>query len=211
MIFPIDWEPGEPITLDGKNICDSAAAYFPAYFDTVKKYQVYGEMDRTICINSLNVGYNFNVVAGHGDAFRTSAAEGDPPFLTGADYDTLTNGNRCGFMYALNCNNLAVDVDCVFRHFLLNPSGGAMAAYATTRYDFPNVGQYFLNEFLHYVFQRGIIRLGDVCALHHHRFIPSGLVHDGAVRWSLLTYLLAGDPVINLWVAEPDTFVVVDG
>jgi len=30
VIFPIDWEQGEPITLDGKVICDSAAADMPA-------------------------------------------------------------------------------------------------------------------------------------------------------------------------------------
>jgi hypothetical protein len=210
VIFPVDWESGDPITLDGGVICDSAAAYFPADFDTVKLYQKRGEMTRTTCLQGFDHGYDYTVIAGHGDAFRTSAADGSPPFINGADFDTLTNDKRFGFVYALNCNNSAVDVDCVFRHLLLNPDGGCILTYATTRYDFPNVGQYFLNEFLHYLFQRGVTRVGDVCTLHHIKFIPSGLIHDGAVRWSLLTYILLGDPAMDFWVAEPETLTVLD-
>jgi hypothetical protein len=203
VIFPVDWKPGDAITLDGGTMCDTAAAYFPAYFDTCLLYQKVGTMTRTTCLDGFTRGYDYTIIAGHGDAFRTSAAEGDPPYINNADFDTLSNTNRYGFVYALNCNNSAVDVDCVFRHLLINPSGGGIATYATTRYDFPNVGQYFLNEFLSFLFQRDVTRLGDVCALHHLKFIPSGQLHDGAVRWSLLTYILLGDPVINLWVNEP--------
>jgi WD40 repeat protein len=210
VIFPIDWEPGEPITLDGGVMCDTAAAYMPAYFDTSLLYQRDGTMNRTTCIDGLNEGSNYIIIAGHGDAFRTSAAEGDPPYLSCADFDTLSNDKRFGFCYALNCNNSAIDVDCVFKHGLFNPNGGVAMTYATTRYDFPNVGQYFLNEFLHYVFQRGVSRVGDACGLHHHRFIPSGLGHDGAVRWSLLTYLLCGDPVVRLWTTDPEDLLVTD-
>ncbi len=211
VIFPQDWQPGDPITLDGGDICDSASTYFPAYFDTLKLYQKWGNMTRTSCMDAFDVGYNYNIIAGHGDAFRMSAAEGDPPYIYAEDFDTLSNYNRWGFVYALNCNNLAVDVDCVFRHFLLNPNGGASAVYATTRYDFPNVGQYFLDEFLDLVFNAGITRLGDACTLHHIKFIPTALVHEGAVRWSVFTYLLAGDPVVRLWVDEPGEFEVVHG
>jgi hypothetical protein len=124
VIFPEDWKPGDTITLDGGVICDTAAVYFPADFDTVKLYQARGRMNRTTCLDGFTHGYNFTVIAGHGDAFRTSAAEGNPPFINGADFDTLSNDKRFGFVYALNCNNSAVDVDCVFRHFLLNPVGG---------------------------------------------------------------------------------------
>ncbi|MGD8628852.1 MAG: C25 family cysteine peptidase, partial [bacterium] len=124
VIFPEDWTPGDDIYLDGGVICDSAAAYLPAYYDTLKLYQRFGDMNRTTCIQALDHGYAFNVIAGHGDAFRTSAAEGTPPFIALADFDTLANDKRFGFIYALNCNNAAVDVDCVFRHYLMNPTGG---------------------------------------------------------------------------------------
>jgi len=210
VIFPVDWKPGDPITLDGKAICDTAATYFPAHIDTAARYQADGTMDRDICLRELSEGHNFVIIAGHGDAFRTSTGEGDPPFIFSDDFDTLSNYNGYSFFYALNCNNSAVDVDCVFRHFLMNPGGGGIATYATTRYDFPNIGQYFLNEFCDYLYNRGITRLGDVCGLHHHMFVLSALLNDGSVRWSLYTYLLCGDPVLHVWVDEPDTFDVVD-
>ncbi len=209
VIFPENWKPGDPISFDGKFICDSASTYFPAGFDTLKLYESQGSMNRTLCLNAFNVGYNFNIIAGHGDAFRTSTGQGTPPFIHAEDFDTLSNVNRWGFVYALNCNNLAVDVDCIFRHFMLNPEGGIVAAYATTRYDFPTVGQYFLYELLDVVFRRGVNKLGDAIALHHIRFIPSALAHDGTVRWLLFTYLLAGDPTLDLWVGEDKSFEVI--
>ncbi|MGQ9810170.1 MAG: C25 family cysteine peptidase [bacterium] len=209
VIFPVEWKPGDPISFDGKSICDSASTYFPAGFDTLKLYESQGSMDRTLCLNAFNVGYNFNIIAGHGDAFRTSTGQGNPPFIHAEDFDTLSNTNRWGFVYALNCNNLAVDVDCIFRHFLLNPEGGIVAAHATTRYDFPTVGRIFLYEFLDVVFNRGVNRLGDAIVLHHIRLIPSALLNDGTVRWLLFTYLLAGDPVLDLWVDEEKSFEVI--
>ncbi len=210
VIFPVDWKPGDPITLNGRDICDAAAAYFPAHIDTAARYQELGTMNRVICLRELSLGHNFVILAGHGDAFRTSTGEGDPPFIFNSDFDTLSNYNEYSFFYALNCNNSAVDVDCVFRHFVINPAGGGIGTYASTRYDFPNVGQYFLNAFCDYAYQRGITRLGDLCGLHHHQFVPSARAMDGSVRWTVLTYMLLGDPVIYFWVDEPDTFDVLD-
>lgn len=210
VIFPQDWLPGQPITLDGGAICDTAARYFPASFDTALLYQRSGTMTRTTCLDAFTHGYNFNIIAGHGDAFRTSAAEGDPPYLFTTDFDTLSNQDRYGFTYALNCNNAAIDVDCIFRHLMTCPTGGNFAVYATTRYDFPNVGQYFLNEFLDFVFWRGVTRLGDACALHCSTFIPSALDHDGSVRWTMLTYIVLGDPVLWLWDEEPAALEVLE-
>jgi hypothetical protein len=210
VIFPQDWKPGDTITLDGGAICDTALKYFPADFETSLIYQRNLGMTRTTCLNAYSEGHNFTVIAGHGDAFRTSTGDGDPPYIFTSDFDTLHNEGRYGFTYALNCNNAAMDVDCIFRHLVVAPSGGNFAAYATTRYDFPNVGQYFLNEFLDFVFWRDVTRLGDACTLHNARFIPSVLDHDGAVRWTMLTYILVGDPVVRLWTGEPDTLAVVD-
>jgi hypothetical protein len=210
VIFPQDWVPGQTITLDGGAICDTALKYFPAGFDTSLRYQRVGTMDRTSCIDALGDGYNFTVIAGHGDAFRMSTGDGTPPFLFPADLDTLHNDGRFGFTYALNCNNSAIDVDCLFRHLFTCPTGGGSAVYATTRYDFPNVGQYFLNEFLDFLFWRGVNRLGDLCALHNARFIPSALDHDGAVRWTMFTYIVLGDPVVRLWTGEPESLSVTD-
>jgi hypothetical protein len=210
VIFPVDWKPGDPITLNGKDICDTAATYFPAYIDTAARYQELGTMSREICLRELSRGHNLVIVAGHGDAFRTSTGEGDPPFMYSSDFDTLSNEDKYSFFYALNCNNSSVDVDCVFRHFVINPAGGGIGTYATTRFDFPNVGQYFLNAFCDYVYQRDITRFGDACALHHHQFVPSAQAIDGSVRWTMLTYILFGDPVVYLWVDEPDTFEVSD-
>ena len=210
VIFPQDWVPGGLITLDGGAICDTALKYFPVGFDTSLVYQRNLGMDRTTCLNAYSEGYNISIIAGHGDAFRISTGAGDPPYLFTSDFDTLHNEDRSGFTYALNCNNAAVDVDCIFRHLLLAPSGGNTLIYGTTRYDFPNVGQYFLNEFLDFLFWRGITRVGDVCTLHNATFVPSALDHDGAVRWTMLTYILLGDPVVRLWTSEPDTLAVVD-
>ncbi|MGD9403186.1 MAG: C25 family cysteine peptidase, partial [bacterium] len=210
VIFPVDWQPGDDITLNGKDICDTAATYFPAYIDTAARYQELGSMDRDICLSEFSKGHNLVILAGHGDAFRTSTGDGQPPFIFNTDFDTLSNYNKYSFFYALNCNNSAVDVDCVFRHFVINPIGGGIGTYATTRYDFPNIGQYFLNEFCDYIYNRDITRLGDVCALHHHIFINSAQSRDGSVRWSMLTYLLAGDPTMHMWVDEPDTLDVSD-
>ncbi len=208
VLLPSDWEPGDSISLDGGDLLDEAALHFPASWDTTKLYERVGTMSRDPCLSAIGEGYGLTMIAGHGDRFRTSTAAGMPPYIHSSDYDTLSNAGRCGFVYALNCSNGAVDVDCVFRHYVVNPVGGCIAAYATTRFNFPYIGEYFLEAFCDYFFDRGVHGLGDVCALHYQEQIPSAQSRDGSARWMVLSYMLLGDPVLTVWTDEPDTLVL---
>ncbi|MGD9403389.1 MAG: C25 family cysteine peptidase, partial [bacterium] len=195
--------------LDGADLLDEAALSFPSHWGTTKLYESSGTMSREPCLAEINSGHCLTLIAGHGDAFRTSTAEGAPPYIQVSDFDTLSNAGRCGFVYALNCNNNAVDVDCVFRHYIANPGGGCIAAYATTRFNFQFIAAYLLEAFCDYFFDRGVHRFGDVCALHYQDQIPSAVDRDGSARWTVLTYMLFGDPVLAVYMDDPDTLYAV--
>ena len=191
-------------------ICDTALKYFPADFDTELIYQRNGGMTRSTCLDAYSEGYNYSVIAGHGDAFRISTGDGNPPTSSLRTSTRFTaRAGAASPMPSIATTPPSTWTACS-GIWSLAPSGGNSAVYATTRYDFPNVGQYFLNEFLDFVFWRDVTRLGDACALHNATFIPSALDHDGAVRWTMLTYILLGDPVARLWNSEPDTLAVAD-
>ena len=49
----------------------------------------------------------------------------------------MTNGDKQGIVYSINCSSAAIDYDCLAETMLFCPTGGVVAYIGSTNLDFP--------------------------------------------------------------------------
>ncbi len=207
VVFPVGWDPGDPVYLDGAEICDQAAQWFPSDWDTVKLYEINGNENHDAILDEMNAGYGIVNVVNHGDAFKMSCS--DDSYLYLSDMDSLQNSGKMGFIYTSNCNLSQVELDCYNEHLTQNPDRGYIGAIGSTRFCFPHAGRDFQEEVFRLMFDAGVTRQGEIHALHKLPFAPVSTNDGSAYRWTILSYILLGDPELPIWVDEPQTLDVV--
>lgn len=222
-LFPADWE-GDcddfvGLVSDGARIADEAyqtavpdsfRTSTQLLYETIPCWQdtnyVPLLLNRQSAISTINSGTNLLVHIGHGSR-DNMAVGGNGDKLVISDVDGLTNGNKAGFLYSINCNSGAVNFDCIGEHFLENDasqgSGGAVGLIAATELDYPGISHSHLAYFLTGFANKE--RVGDT-HLHGLRdlFAAGAATGDNNVRWTIYSLVLLADPTLRLWTKEPD-------
>jgi len=172
----------------------------------VKLYEINGNENHDAILNEMNAGYGIVTVVNHGDAFKMSCS--DDSFLYLDDMDSLGNSGKMGFIYASNCNLSQIEMDCFNEHLVDNLDRGYIGAIGSTRFCFPHAGRDFQEETFRLLFEGGVTRQGELQALHKVPFAPVAISDNSAYRWTILSYILLGDPELPIWVDEPQTLIV---
>jgi hypothetical protein len=207
VVFPIWWNPGDPVYLNGKDCCQYGMDFLPAHWDTTTLFEYPDDTEsRETVIDAFNEGYALTAYVSHGDAFKMSTA--DDRFMYANDVDALMNGGNRGIMFQLNCHLSQIELEAMNERFMLNPNGGLIAPLGCTHYDFPHVGQFYLGEFCRLMFRTELEKIGELNAAHKLPYMAESIPDISAFRWSTLTYILMGDPEMMVWTELPESLVV---
>jgi hypothetical protein len=210
VLFPYDWIPGEPVIMDGADICEAALDSVPGSVSRTKLYENYTEFPGSIPLSVsagtayMNVGYNLVAQVGHG--FESGMRLGNGVFGS-TDADALTNGSRASFFFLLNCSAAAVDKDNISEHLLNNPDGGAFGVIGASRLAFPSTASYYQDLLFDYLYSDGVTDMGRTLAETKAYYAPSANT-DNAHRWTQMSYILMGDPEARIWTDGPDPLIV---
>lgn len=196
----------DSIILNGGDILDSAFVNLPAGWDTLKIYEwPHQNQSFAAILAQLDVGHNIVAISNHGDQFKWST--GDGKYITIPDARALSNSRRLFNMFFMNCNTSELEAECVNEATILDPNGGAVTVTAPTRFDYPHVGSFFVEEYYRLFFQADLQEAG---ALLDGMKIPFAGVAlgDPAVLWNYTAYILLGDPALRIWRGVPDTLAI---
>ncbi len=209
VLFPTNWNPGDPISLDGamyphmliNNILVPCGAmeYWRMY-ETNGNYPRDEQLSRVLFRQRLNTGQYGQVHQfGHGHFFNMSM--GDASF-TVADADGLTNAPAFFLLFALNCASAAYDVSCLMERFVENPNGGSIMSIGAVRSAFPQTSFNHQNFFYNRMICQGERR--SAAAITAARLAYIANTYNNTVdRWTQLNIAVIGDPVVSIWTASP--------
>ena len=136
---------------------------------------------------------------GHG--FRYTMSCGNGPIVT-SNALALNNGLDHLFnFYALNCTSCAIDFACLGEAFLKAPQGGSITSIGTSREAYPNTSRLYQNSHFSRLFADSQT-IGQIHSAAKNDYTPLAAV-EGSHRWTQYTYILIGDPTINVWMDTP--------
>ncbi|MBM4117189.1 hypothetical protein FJ251_05500 [bacterium] len=211
VLFPADWQIGDPVELITRNGADYAEdvndTFVTPQMDVLRLYETHwlypGTQPEspTAALNDLGTRAHVVLHVGHG--FRYTMSMGTGPVVAN-DMFALTNGlDHLSFIYALNCTSCAIDYNCLGESALLAPAGGSIAVVGTMREAFPNTSVYYQNSFFGYLFGDSL-SLGECFTRSHNDWYLLATV-EGSHRWTQMSYVLIGDPSVDVWLQEPQT------
>jgi len=216
VLFPQDWLPGDPTSLDGAELIDFDILPIldtVPWIHYVRLYENYTDSrwrpgslleSKHAVLDSLNRGYNVAVHVGHG--YRNVMHVGDDD-LTNSDAMALSNGDRLINLYAINCTSNAIDFPCIGKAFLQAPNGGAVTNIGSTRFDFPTAGRAYQKEYFKLLYQDSVTAVGEAGSRQKLPFVGFSN-YDGVNRWTQMTLLLLGDPELRIYTSTPRTLSV---
>lgn len=192
---------------DGKQYCESMDAYtLQGTYLKTKLYEIDGNQNRSLVLSALNAGHNLIFNESHADAFRL--AQGPPDnFIYQNDMCVLTNNNNFSIFYAVDCNanDIGYD-DCFSENFMLNPSGGGVGYIGSTWNDYPSHSVIQNDKFFELLFENGVFELGRTFSNAKLSLVP--YANSLYYRTVSLSYLLLGDPTLEIYTGLPSSFSV---
>jgi hypothetical protein len=195
VLFPVDWDPGDPVSMDGAQFCEEMAAYATPCVSITRLYENYtdfpGSQPLTLAagIAAMNTGQGIVNHIGHG--FRYNMSLGDLSFQNHHAL-ALTNTTRRFVLYMLNCTATAFDFPCLAEAFLESP-GGAVAVLGASRAAYALPSRNYNRGFFEAVYQDSVTHVGQA-------FVESRLVQtpnawfESGDHYTHLLYNFLGDP-----------------
>ncbi len=214
VLFPIDWNPPDPVALDGASIADfvdQLAFRSDPNLDVVHMYENDTAWPGAIpesapaAIDSINVGFNHMDHVGHGFRFNMSMGTGN---ILNGDADAFTNTDRYTNLYLLNCTAVAYTYNCLAEHWLRNPVGGAVSVIGANESAFPVASQPYMNDYYFQSFVQGLDRIGQAFDKSRLSRTPVAVLGDNVDLWTHYIYTLLADPAQRLYTTTVDTLVV---
>jgi hypothetical protein len=213
VLLPVDWEEGEPSTLNGADLAEFiyATTLSDESLDIIRMYETpefySGSVQETAAaaLDSMESGLNHVTHIGHGFRFLMSCADASVKVP-----DALALNNPCQFfnLYMLNCTAAAFDYNCLAEAFLENPNGGAASCVGANESAFPYTASYYMNEYYSLLFDDDVVHIGETFArsrLPRTVYAESG---DNIDLWTHYIYTLLADPEMAMWTDVPDTLNV---
>jgi len=213
ILHPANWTPGEEIIMDGADFAVStirsrldADMEFAALFENWENQD--GEdwtgiapapLSVAAAVDSMDTGrFAFVDQDGHGYRYNMSVGDGS---VTNSHVANLTNAPPF-HINLMNCSSAAYDYDCLAERFLLNPSGGAMAAFGTTNSSYPAHSIPYADDYYGRLFLDDVTRPGEAQKLM--REARAYLAEEeGYGRWTYFLITFLGDPLLDLWAGAP--------
>jgi hypothetical protein len=209
VLSPVNWSPGDPITIDGAAYSEEMLALAGSCTDTIRVYDNYTvypgsqPLTKSAAIAALNAGPGFVNHIGHG--YRYSMSLGDAS-LTNTDALSLTNVQRRFVLYMLNCTATAFDFPCLGEAFLDSP-GGAVAVLGSTRSAYAQPARNYNREFFEALHQNGYAHLGETFVQSRLQYTPNAYF-DTSDHYSHFLYNFLGDPEMIVHTCSLATPVV---
>jgi len=211
VLFPVDWEPNESITMDGGQLSeDIIAQRFPPGFPVQRRYQDYSSfanalpLSRAAALIDLGAGVNLANHVGHGFRYNMSVADLS---IVNADADALGNSNRYAVLNILNCTSLAFDYSCLGEHFMNNPNGGAVAVVGASRSAYPLPAREYQDDWYYLLFTQQVWHAGELFARSRLNQTPLATL-ESAHRWTHYIYNMLGDPEMAVFSELPAALAV---
>ena len=208
VLFPVDWEPGESISMDGASFCEEMADYLKPCNVATRLYENYTDypgalqltLDNTVA--HINAGQGFVNHIGHG--YRYNMSCGDRSYQ---NFNALAsaNGNRRFVLYMLNCTATAFDFPCLAEAFL-DASGGAVAVLGASRAAYALPSRNYNRGFMQAVYDSGVVNVGAAFVESRLAQTPNAWF-DTADKYSHLLYNFLGDPEMIMHTCNPGTTV----
>lgn len=166
-------------------------------------------------ISQINQGAGFIHHVGHGDRDRMSigteaGSDGNGRLLVD-DARGLTNGNKQGIIYAINCTSAAIDYDCVAEGFLFNANGGALAYVGSTNLDFPAAASSFQDLWYTKVFIDKVDSIGEAfkqTLSEEAANIGGDGQNENPYRFLSYSLITLGDPQMRPWLGTPKAMAI---
>jgi hypothetical protein len=178
---------------------------------TTKNVTKYNEPSPDTLKSEINKGQAFVNFAGHGDpgSWLLYWWLGIfPVTFTSSDAFGLTNGLKLPVVTAMACSTARFDdQDCIGEHFVLNPEGGSIAYFGSSRiawgYADEGIVDGLMGEMdwrIYQAFSEGFSKLGEIWDVSITRYIQShGLswIYD---EKTVMEFVLLGDPTLDVGV-----------
>jgi hypothetical protein len=198
----------------GNGINDTIAAAIPADWKKAKLYQDYGLISRYTVRDSINQGFHFCHMVGHGNQYGIYYNYGSNLFYNYSDPNSQTNdstdavisnsiGCYCG---AFEQASASANYDCMAEHMVNDNKRCATATMMNSRYgwgysNWPNslgpsgeVSVWFYRK----LFGTSAYHLAEVHAASKDQLVPTA-GSDPYLRWCLYENNLFGDPEMPIW------------
>jgi hypothetical protein len=207
VLFPANWDTSQTITMDGAQLSEDIinSRIVPAGGTVLRRYEDFESfpssqpLSRALSLADIGSGYNLVNHIGHG--FRYNMSVGDKSIVN-ADADVLANANRLAVLNILNCTSLAFDYSCLAEHFVLNPSGGAVAVVGASRSAYPLPAREYQDDWYELLFSGQAWHFGELFARSRLNQTPLA-GNESAHRWTHYIYNALGDPEMTVFEKIP--------
>jgi hypothetical protein len=213
VLFPVDWEEGEPISLNGADMTEFiySTTLLDEGLDIIRMYETpeyyLGSVQesKAAALDSMESGLNHVTHVGHGFRFNMSVADASIQVP-----DALALNNPCQLfnLYMLNCTAAAYDFNCLAEAYLENPNGGAASIVGANESAFPNAASYYMNEYYELLYDHDVVHIGETFARSRLPRTPFAEDADNVDLWTHYIYTLLADPEMVMYTDQPDTLNV---
>jgi len=209
VLFPSDYNTGDPIDLDGSAYAEEAINNFIVPCTGITPARMYEAFDlwpgsqpltNAQFTDSLNSG-RFGIIDQIGHGFFFNMSVGDENFLV-TDADALVNGDNLFVLYSVNCASAAFDRSCLMERFIQNANGGSVISIGSSRASYPLNANNYQQEFTYQLYCQPAYRIGDLVSLSRAPFVGSTWSNT-VDRWTFFNYTLLGDPSLPVWSEAP--------
>lgn len=198
---------------DAAIIADSLATFLPPGFAAHKLYEfnangtngnLTNAAGKQALLDSLDRGYGLVFSLSHaGTTWRiVQHPSHQMQWIDFPDVDSRVNTNRYGLMYVVTCALADLNDDCLARHLMVAPQGGAAAYIGASFKDSPFETDVLAYKFASLVFDSGVTAIGTALNRAKESLVGDA-GYDGGRRNAIVSYLLLGDPQMELWTATP--------
>lgn len=203
VLFPVDWEPGDQITLDGAGHTAEIFTMLagvpepPAVLRMSESggYPFELPLTRANALAQLNSG-DHGVIY-HADGGWLAGLGAGDGVVTAADLMQLTNAPAYFLATGLHSSAAAYQGDSLYEAMLKAPGGGAAACVGQTNEAFPSNSQAYFGRLMYLLYAEGPRRLGP--AVEAARLVGAEWAYRNTVdRWTTLGLTTLGDPALRV-------------
>lgn len=203
VLFPSDWQPGEPIVLDGAELADAVYQMLMALPDPPVVTRMYQSnqwpydlpLTRENALAELNSGHH-GIVHHISQGWADGIDAGDA-LVTLDDVAQLANAPDYFLITGIHSNACRFQLETIYEGLLTAPNGGAVAGVGLANVAFPANCSAYVFHLMETLFVDGPRRLGP--AVETARATGAGSTDLNTVdRWTTLGLTLLGDPALRV-------------
>jgi hypothetical protein len=207
VLTPHDWQPGDPVYLDGAQVLDDLLPFFDStqppiqvtrLYENFEDYPLAAPLSRQATIESLSSG-DFNFVYHWGFGNSSALSLGGYPIeqtLSIADVPLLTNSpNYFTIMSLIGPTAFNPDFPTLFETMICSETGGAVAAFAKTEVAYISTSRMIEEAFIQNLLSSDHVPLGQAL-MHTLADFSDSASETTIIHFGILEFVLLGDPAM---------------